>query len=858
MKYYSKEGVTPGLLTKVFLTGTGNDLDRHRVQVTDHLVRAMDCAVFYEEDPERPEDADYLNDISGMQLVVVLVSEEFFHTECSARLRVLEHARAQNIPLLPVKVGQISWAEYAEVFGKAEALNIASADDTRLSFDARLEQFKDAVLINDEEVAAIRGAFRGKIFLSYRKKDRKSALELMRVIHGRAENLDLSVWYDEYLIPGENYDATILETLSDSDLFLLNVTPSLLEPDNYVVKKEYPDAVARGKKILAVESVPVADRKALTAAFAGLDECIAIGDERAIYAKLAQAIPPRGTPSDRTPDEECLLGLAYLNGLFVRQDKKTGAALIMEAEARGSLRALSKLRSMYEFGNGVPRSYEAAIDCQKRMAEYYGSHPEEPLAELQAAVHTYYLAMDMNRFGRPELAVEQFKKLNGLCEELSKKQIARDQVLHMLRNSYEQLSVINEAMGHPDAAAFYREYAATLNNAHDPDDAARRLLNDARVLTAEGDASCHEGKAEDARARFEKAREIVAGLLQDPAGLGWDYPDAVRLSYVIEGKNALLMEGPQAIGILEKCAEQATRMHGENPERREYLNDYVIFCRQIADCYYEMKDFNSSYEYLRKGVAAQKSRLETSDLPQDKELLFQLYAQKCQCALSFDNKLPLIDSISEANTLRAQMTGFALSPDTILDMALVDRCNALFLAEQDCFDEAVKMLDSATDSLRKTLGTMNMEPSARLPFYSTLGDLFLDIATFLDRKVDGVMKQHDPQAEPDAVAMANYYRGTDIMSAVDAAQYWLCEYEKITGNMSEIRGRFAPFSDRILNEVLDWMIGVMTRCGGGVPPELRFSVKTISQLAPELRKIIDLDVLKQLQEDAETMLNGDV
>lgn len=52
--------------------------------------------------------------------------------------------------------------------------------------------------MGDELAAKIRAAFDAYIFLSYRKKDRKYANELMRLIHKNDFCRDIASWYDEY------------------------------------------------------------------------------------------------------------------------------------------------------------------------------------------------------------------------------------------------------------------------------------------------------------------------------------------------------------------------------------------------------------------------------------------------------------------------------------------------------------------------------------------------------------------------------------------------------------------------------------------------------------------------------------
>ena len=47
-----------------------------------------------------------------------------------------------------------------------------------------------------------------------------------------------AIWYDEFLIPGENFNEAIEVALKKSGLFALAVTPNLVNEENYVMSTE--------------------------------------------------------------------------------------------------------------------------------------------------------------------------------------------------------------------------------------------------------------------------------------------------------------------------------------------------------------------------------------------------------------------------------------------------------------------------------------------------------------------------------------------------------------------------------------------------------------------------------------------
>ncbi len=113
----------------------------------------------------------------------------------------------KHIPVLPFMMEEGLDILYAteEYFGEAQYLNPRSHDTTEIRYEEKLKNYLDSVLISDETARRIRTAFDAYIFLSYRKKDRKYANELMHLIHDIPNFRDIAIWYDEFLTPGENF-----------------------------------------------------------------------------------------------------------------------------------------------------------------------------------------------------------------------------------------------------------------------------------------------------------------------------------------------------------------------------------------------------------------------------------------------------------------------------------------------------------------------------------------------------------------------------------------------------------------------------------------------------------------------------
>ena len=108
------------------------------------------------------------------------------------------------------------------VFGEIQFLSKVSHDSTEISYKDKLSDFlKSAVKDKGNTIMAMQN-FKGMVFLSYRKKDRQIAQQLMKELHNDKELYDLCIWYDEFLTPGEKFNDEIELLLANCDLMILN------------------------------------------------------------------------------------------------------------------------------------------------------------------------------------------------------------------------------------------------------------------------------------------------------------------------------------------------------------------------------------------------------------------------------------------------------------------------------------------------------------------------------------------------------------------------------------------------------------------------------------------------------------
>lgn len=345
---------------RVFFSAHPEDHALYFDVLTNDILTHQNCAVYHAASERVHED-----DLQEMQLFVFPVTARFLNSDCDARCRVLPFALAHHIPVLPIMAEGALSAAFNRICGDLQYLDPHEDDPTALPYEEKLARFLDSVLIGDETAERIRSEFYAYIFLSYRKKDREHAQRLMRLIHQNDFCRDIAIWYDEYLTPGENFNESIAAALQKSRLFVLAVTPNIVNEDNYIMTTEYPMARDMGKPILPVELV---ETKAhlLEEKYERIPEKVAAKDESAFSKALFESLDLSPLKAG-TAEHKFFIGLAYLGGVDVETDYTRALSLITNAAEAGLPSAIQKLVEMYRTGLACARSYETAILWQKRL-----------------------------------------------------------------------------------------------------------------------------------------------------------------------------------------------------------------------------------------------------------------------------------------------------------------------------------------------------------------------------------------------------------------------------------------------------------------------------------------------------------
>jgi hypothetical protein len=392
--YRPKDGSDPQGRIRVYFTCHPADFELYFDRICTDILKTHDCVIYYTKDLSREipqEEAE--STLGATSLFVIPVTLKLLCTPNRAMDSDLAYAKRHGIPILPflMEAGEDVDEHYRrpEKFGTMQYVNPISVDATEISYRDKLKKYLDGVLIKSELCKEVKAAFYAQIFLSYRKKDREYANRLMRLIHDIPECRALSIWYDEFIVFGEDWRENIWTAMKNSALFTVLVTPNLLEDQNFVMWEEYPRAEKSEMEILPVElgGIDLPTREVLSKRF---DPNSILTPEDAAFrdrliATVAAEIAKR---SDCDQRHNFLIGLAYLEGIGVELDRARGIALITEAAEAGVVEAIEKMIALYDTRN-VADYMRWREKLLRYCREHYDERDERTLAAMEALAETY-------------------------------------------------------------------------------------------------------------------------------------------------------------------------------------------------------------------------------------------------------------------------------------------------------------------------------------------------------------------------------------------------------------------------------------------------------------------------------------
>ena len=300
--------------------------------------------------------------IDSCELVIPIITKNFFSGDNKVCRKGLSFAIASGKNILPIVIGEIDENIFNNEFGEHHLLYIGDS-----LFKEKLNQYINEIF--DPYMLVSELPWGGElpsnpsIFLSYRKKDYHKALKILQTIHGIDSFEVLTVWFDQFLIPGENFNDLIKEKLMASEFVVMCITKNSLEENNYVSKIEYPLAKKLGKQILPVV-VEEVDLDLLERLYPEIGPLVDIEDIDALCLRIKTVVSKLNINLlDKSPAQLGELGHAYLEGKGVERNLELGLKLTREAASLGypvSCERLGRILSG-QYPELVEVDYEEAV-----------------------------------------------------------------------------------------------------------------------------------------------------------------------------------------------------------------------------------------------------------------------------------------------------------------------------------------------------------------------------------------------------------------------------------------------------------------------------------------------------------------
>lgn len=400
--YASSEG-----LPRVCCVAHPEDRMHYQDEVAKDFHNIRHCAVYFASTGEKELDLI----LKQVQLAAFLVTSRFLDDPAGKNAFAL--ALEKHVPILPLQKEAGVEARFNKICDSYQLLWKENPDPTVIDYTKKLRDLLEKVFLDKKTAEDLLGAFQERyIFLSYRKKNRALAQELMKRIHDLEGREDIRIWYDEFLVAGDRWDTAIEERLKGSAMMVLAVTPDVVNEPNFVTSEEIPQARDRKPEPVPILPVVMAPTPEDTLEAKGLTGWVDPQDDRAINSRLKRSFGKGKAGHDE--QDRYRLGMAYLNGCHVEVCRERGVKMLREAADHGYLDAIRALADMYATGNGVALDYKESIRLRERAVNQLRKSPKERgkyLRDLQL------LGLDCYSAGAFELAR---KYLQQAVEELEK------------------------------------------------------------------------------------------------------------------------------------------------------------------------------------------------------------------------------------------------------------------------------------------------------------------------------------------------------------------------------------------------------------------------------------------------------
>ena len=421
---------------KVLFSSHADDFKKYFESIVNDIANIHDCSIYYLEDqnyyPANEELDNYYSYLKDVCLLVIPITKKYLLEKNRAREIDFEYAQKNSVPILPILV-EPGIYDLANENQSIQLLDKTTNDPTQESYREKLKKFLNAVLVDNETANKVRQAFEAYIFLSYRKKDRKHAQEVMSLIHKNGFLRDIAIWYDEYLTPGEDFNDEIEKNLLKSKLMALVVTPNINEKNkskgNYVIEYEYPKAISKNITVVPIQAVDT-DEKELKNNFTNISKPIKKTNSKAIASRFRELLFVDGLRENNDPEHLYFIGLAYLYGIDVERNATKGLSILKRSAKSNFLPAIKELVNIFDSSSGTIGKYDDALVWQKKVIKLSAIDDMQYYKELI----NYGRLLETHKYDANKIYEKALKFITKKCGKNCKESIAILMCFNFKRN----------------------------------------------------------------------------------------------------------------------------------------------------------------------------------------------------------------------------------------------------------------------------------------------------------------------------------------------------------------------------------------------------------------------------------------
>ncbi len=598
LEFKTPENISLKGLPKVYFCGTQKDYDNYYDFVTKSIWHSHPCGMFYNDEASH----NLWEELHEMQMFIVIINREMLFDKTNIAWSELDYALKNGIAILPILESNDLAEEFNKTYNDVHCLNLTDLE----MHSERLVSFLNAVLLR-KEFSGIEKYLRAKFFLSYRKADSRLVRELMRKIHKNKKLLDVGFWYDEFLVPGEDFNNAINEELLECDAFVLTITDSIADKrilddgtavDNYVVKYEYRIAKENEKIIFPIDMVNIQEEK--LSVFKELPKVLNAKDESVLWEAMEDYV--KDLNQNNSPERDFYLGLAYLNGINMEVNRELAVELLSSSADNGVFKSICKLVDMYKNGIGVAVNREKAAYWQdkkvKWLLDFYRLHKGE--AELCNLLNAYVelgdLYVDLNK---------KREAKNTFKSALEKGEIFKPQTINIvsrLATCHQRLGRIYLADDNRDKRGIkhmskYIELRKTISNQTENSDPVWQ----ADALMREANMMYESGNATNAIEIYQRAADLLEDNKQCERN-----PFALLCAAIIKSRMANIYQHMMGkFNDSQRCFEESLDMYKKlvakdgSPEHRRGL---AFAHNNLGNCLAISNDVENAMIHLQKSI----------------------------------------------------------------------------------------------------------------------------------------------------------------------------------------------------------------------------------------------------------------